>query len=190
MPVRTGTSGFSYSAWKGPFYPPKCPSKRMLVEYGLRLGTVEINNTFYKLPKTETFAEWAAAVPTDFRFSLKASRFITYSKKLRDCAEALSRFFDVASPLKERLGPLLVQLPPFFSMDIHALDDFVGAIPNGKRVALELRHPSWRDDAVYAKMKAKNVAWVGVETDDETAHLPSTSDWSYVSEKPSIQKKT
>ncbi len=180
MIVRTGTSGFSYAAWKGPFYPAKCPSVKMLSFYGERLRTVEINNTFYKLPTAEIFAQWGARVPADFRFSLKASRFITYSLKLVNAKESLDRFYGVADELGEKVGPLLVQLPPFFSMELSALEDFVSVLPRGKRVALELRHPSWRNELVYKAMRKKNVAWVGVETDDESAFVPDTADWSYL----------
>lgn len=179
MIVRTGTSGFSYAAWKGPFYPSKISPKKMLAHYATRLGTVEINATFYKLPKPATFAEWAASVPGDFRFSLKLNRYITLSLKLSNAREALGGFFAASAPLGDKLGPLLVQLPEFFSMDERALGDFLSAVPVGKRIAFEPQHPSWRTEAIYRLMRAHDVAWVGVETDDERPHAPETSTWSY-----------
>ena len=189
LPLRVGTSGFSYAAWKGTFYPERTPAKAMLREYASRLRTVEINNTFYKLPKKETFVEWASVVPEDFRFSLKASRFFTFSLKLAGAAEALANFYDVASPLGGKLGPLLVQLPPFLQRDHAALADFLAAVPKGKRVALEPHHPSWRDEAVYALMRRHDAAWVGVETDDAALDAPDTASWRYLRLRKTKYKK-
>lgn len=180
MIVRAGTSGFSFDAWKGPFYPDKIAGSKMLAFYAERLGTVEINNTFYKLPTEKMLSDWAAQVPPSFRFSLKASRYLTHRLRLKDPKEPIDRFFGLAKALGERLGPVLVQLPPFVRKDVPLLADFVAQLPAGKLVAMEFRHASWRDDAVYAEMRRGNVAWVGSEADDEPLFLADTADWAYL----------
>ena len=118
MQVLTGTSGFSYPAWRGTFYPEKWPEPKMLGFYAERLGAVEINNTFYRMPSAETLGKWAADTPAHFRFALKSPRRITHEKKLGDVASSLERLAEAARSLGEKLGPVLFQLPPFFRKDV------------------------------------------------------------------------
>jgi uncharacterized protein YecE (DUF72 family) len=145
-----GTSGFSYKEWKGPFYPEDLSNEGMLAYYGERLNAVEINNTFYRMPKRATLADWADKVPDDFSFVLKASRKITHFKRLKDTQDELSYLVDVSSELGERLGPMLFQLPPNLKIDIERLRDFLALLPVGLRAAFEFRHDSWFDDETYA----------------------------------------
>src|SRR6185503_1887448 len=125
MNLYVGTSGFAYKEWKGFFYPEDLAANQMLRFYGERLRTVEINNTFYRMPKTSVVEAWAAEVPESFRFVLKASQRITHMKRLKDAAEPLAYFLEVAGVLKERLGPLLFQLPPNFKKDAPRLQAFL-----------------------------------------------------------------
>ncbi len=178
--ARTGTSGFSFAAWKGPFYPQKLPASKMLAHYGAHLGTVEINASFYKVPAAATLASWARQVPPAFRFSLKASRFVTHSLKLAGAADALVSFFEIAAALGDALGPLLVQVPPFVRNDATLLANFLSAVPAGRRVALDFRDPSWRNDSIYALLRDFNAAWVVSESDDDRAHEPRTATWDYL----------
>src|SRR5689334_12851528 len=129
MKLHVGTSGYSYKEWKGSFYPEKLPAKEMLHYYGERFGTVEINNTFYRIPKTVVVEAWASEVPADFKFVLKASQRITHILRLKDVDEPLSIFLRVASALKDRLGPLLFQLPPNMKKDADRLRGLLDQIP-------------------------------------------------------------
>src|SRR3990172_458629 len=134
MRVLAGTSGYSYKEWKGSFYPQDLPAARMLRYYAERLGTVEINNTFYQLPNTTTLARWNEEVPERFVFVLKASRRMTHEQKLKGSGDTLSIFFQNASVLGDRLGPVLFQLPPFLRKDLPRLEDFLALVPPGRRV--------------------------------------------------------
>src|SRR5580765_32445 len=134
---RIGCSGWNYKAWRGPFYPRELAVARWLTFYTSRFDTVEINNTFYRLPEASTFAAWRAQVPADFLFAVKASRFLTHMKRLREPEEPLARLFSRASALGRRLGPVLYQLPGNFTRDLPRLDAFLAALPrtsSGKRV--------------------------------------------------------
>ena len=178
--VLVGTSGFSYRDWKPRFYPRDLPASEMLAHYASRLATVEINNTFYRRPDKATLAKWAASVPSSFRFVFKASRYFSGGPGLRDAQKPLAEFFDLLAATKEKLGPLLVQFPEHVKRDLSLLRDFMAAIPSGRRVVLDLRDPSWRDDAVLAAMREAGVAWCATEADDEPLELVSTAPWSYV----------
>ena len=180
MLLRAGTSGFSFDAWKGPFYDAKLPASKMLSFYAARLLTVEINNTFYKLPTEKTLLAWAEQVPATFRFALKASRYLTHKLRLKTPKEPLERFFGLAQALGDKLGPLLVQLPPYVKKDVPLLEDFLAALPERRQVALEFRHASWFDDSVYSALKRRGAALVVAETDDEEAHLEWTAPFAYV----------
>src|SRR5436190_3406528 len=129
MNLYVGTSGYSYKEWKGTFYPDDLPDKQMLRFYGERFRTVEINNTFYRMPKTAVVASWAEEVPADFKFVLKASQRITHMKRLKDAAEPLSYLLEAAAVLKNRLGPLLFQLPPNMKKDAVRLREFLALLP-------------------------------------------------------------
>ena len=153
MNLYVGTSGYSYKEWKGAFYPPKLPAKQMLSFYSEHFRAVEINYTYKRLPTAAVVQAWADAVPADFQFALKAPELITHYKRLKDAGDALSGFLDIASKLKERLGPLLFQLPPTFKKDAPRLQAFLGLLPFERRVALEFRHPSWLTDDVFELLR-------------------------------------
>lgn len=164
-----GTSGYSYKEWKGSFYPEKMPAKDMLGFYAQRFSTVEINNTFYRMPAPSVLESWSTQVPAKFKFVLKAPQAITHFKRLKDVQEPTERFLQVASVLKERLGPLLFQLPPNFKKDLSRLEGFLDLLPAGARVALEFRHESWFDDEVFARLRSKSCALCVADSED----LPS-----------------
>jgi uncharacterized protein YecE (DUF72 family) len=176
-----GTSGFSFKEWKGPFYPEKLPANRMLAYYAERLPTVEINNTFYRMPRRSVLEGWAAQVPDSFRFSVKAPRRITHFKQLVDCSEEAAYLFETLEALGSRLGVVLFQLPPHSRVDIGKLDAFLELVPEDVPVAFEFRHASWRDEAVYAALARRGAAWVTADTDGgEPPELPTTGSLTYL----------
>jgi uncharacterized protein YecE (DUF72 family) len=177
--VRVGTSGFSYREWKPAFYPKDLPASRMLAHYASRLSTVEINNTFYRRPEKKNLEAWAAQVPSTFQFAFKASRYFSAGPGLKDARKPLAEFFELLSAVKENLGPVLVVLPPHVKKDLGLLRDFIAAIPAKRRVALELRDPSWRSDDVLDAMRARDVAWCVTETDESPVDVVTTASWSY-----------
>lgn len=150
MQIRIGCSGWQYRHWRGNFYPDDLPQKRWLDHYAEVFDTVEINNSFYRLPEEATFANWAARVPAPFTFAVKASRFLTHMKKLRDPEEPVQRFFSRARALGPHLGPVLYQLPPGFKLDRARLEHFLQVLPRGLRHVVEFRDPTWYVDDVYA----------------------------------------
>jgi len=180
MRVVAGTSGFSYKEWIGSFYPPKLPASRMLQFYAERLPTVELNNTFYRMPNEALLRGWNERTPDSFRFVLKAPRQITHIKKLADCADALGRFTQVATTLGSKLGPLLFQLPPTFQRDVERLGVFLRLLPQGLRAAFEFRHPSWFDESTYVTLREHGAALCIAEVDDERPPLVATADFGYL----------
>src|SRR4051812_9160115 len=148
--VRIGCSGWQYRHWRGDFYPADLTQKHWLDYYTKHFDTVEINNTFYRLPEAEAFASWRARVPKQFVYAVKASRFLTHMKKLKDPVEPLDRLFSRARLLGSRLGPVLYQLPPHWTVDVERLSTFVGSLPSRRRHAIEFRDPSWYTDEVFA----------------------------------------
>lgn len=182
MRLRTGTSGFSYKAWKGSFYPEDLPDGEMLAYYGGRLGAVEINNTFYRMPKESVLAGWAEAVPEDFRFVLKVSRRISHFKRLKGCEDELGYLLETAATLGERLGALLVQLPPNFARDDERLSAFLDMLPPRCRAAFEFRHDSWFDEVVYDLLRDHVGATLCIAETDERRweEIPATADWGYL----------
>jgi len=182
MRLRAGTSGFSYKEWKGPFYPEKLPAKDMLGYYAERLSTVEINNTFYRMPKKEMLEGWARKVPEDFVFVLKASRKITHHARLKEGAtDSVEYLWDMASALGTRLGPILFQLPPNMKKTVDRLLAFMTALPEGLRAAFEFRNESWFDEEVYDALRDGGHALCLADTDDgDTSQLVSTTDWGYL----------
>jgi uncharacterized protein YecE (DUF72 family) len=179
--VLTGTSGYSFDEWKGNFYPEKLPSRDRLRFYAERFPTVEINNTFYRMPRESVLQGWADQVPESFRFVLKASQRITHIKRLKECGELLSYLFRVTSTLGARLGPLLFQLPPNFKKDVPRLESFFEQMPERRRVAFEFRHASWFDDEVFEALRAERAALCVSDTGEEpAAPLVATTDWGYV----------
>lgn len=180
MQTWVGTSGFSYPAWRGSFYPEKMPTAKMLPYYAERLSTVEINNTFYRMPKAEVLAGWAANTPATFRFAPKAPQQITHRQKLVGSAESVGYFLRALSSLGDKLGAILFQLPPFLHKDTSRLRDFLALLPDGTRAAFEFRHPSWFDDSVYDALAAKGAALCIADADDLTTPFVSTSPWGYL----------
>jgi len=178
--IRVGTSGFSYKEWKPRFYPKELPAAKLLDHYATRLRAVEVNNTFYRRPDKKNLEAWAARVPADFRFVFKASRYFSAGPGLRNARAPLAEFFGALSGVGEKLGCVLVQLPEHLKKDVALLSDFVGAIPAGKRVALDLRDPSWRADDVRDVMRRAGVAWCATESDDEPLDLVVTAPFAYV----------
>ena len=181
MKIRAGTSGWSYKEWKGHFYPEKIAAKDMLRFYAQHFGTVEVNNTFYRMPKPEAIAAWAAEVPEDFQFVLKASKRITHDRRLGDVAESVDYMLRGAATLGARLGPFLVQLPPNFKKDLERLRNFLGMLPAGTRAAFEFRHESWFDDEVYGVLREARQAWCIADTgEDGDPPFVATTDWGYL----------
>jgi uncharacterized protein YecE (DUF72 family) len=176
-----GTSGYSYKEWKGTFYPEKLADKQMLQYYGERFRSVEINNTFYRMPKASVLETWAAAVPADFKFVLKASQRITHYQRLKDANDSVSYLLDVAGVLGERLGPLLFQLPPDLRKDAPRLRDFLALLPPNRRLAFEFRHQSWFDDEVFGILRDHQAALCIAEAENDLEiPLVSTADWGYL----------
>jgi uncharacterized protein YecE (DUF72 family) len=153
-----GCSGWQYKHWRGLFYPADLPQRRWLDFYASRFATVEINNTFYRLPEAAAFADWRARVPKGFLYAVKASRFLTHMKKLKDPAEPLDRLFSRARRLGPAFGPVLYQLPPGWKMNLERLTIFVRALPKRRRHAIEFRDPSWYTDEVFALLVRHGVA--------------------------------
>src|SRR5580658_7544284 len=163
MHVEVGTSGYSYKEWKGKFYPVDLPATQWLPFYAARLRTVEINNSFYRMPSEKTISDWAADVPPGFTFALKAPQRITHQKRLKDVRDLVLTFVRIAGGLGDKMGPLLFQLPPFMKKDVSRLEDFLAALPSGLRVALEFRHASWFDDEVYETLRTHRAALCAAE---------------------------
>ncbi|GAB4191000.1 MAG: DUF72 domain-containing protein [Simkaniaceae bacterium] len=154
-----GTSGWHYTHWKGPFYPEDLSESEMLGFYKDRLSTVEINNTFYQLPKIKTVKDWKKQVPDDFRFSVKASRYITHVKKLKDPKETLKKLFTRIKYLENSLGVILFQLPGKFGKNLERLDNFLKNLPGGKKYAFEFRDLQWHDEEVYDLLEKYKAAF-------------------------------
>ena len=176
-----GTSGFSYKEWKGPFYPKDLAAKGMLSFYGERLPTVEINNTFYRLPKAEMLEGWLEKVPNHFRFAIKASRRITHMKRLKDCGDETAYLIKTIAVLGDRLGCILFQLPPNMRADSERLQGFLDILPDGTMGAFEFRHPSWFSEGIEGLLRERNMALVWADTSKETdREWPSTANWAYL----------
>ena len=181
MRVRTGTSGFSYPAWAGPFYPAGTKRPDMLGFYAARLGAVEINNTFYRMPKADLLERWRDSVPGSFRFALKASRRITHHQRLRDAGDSVDYLFRTAEVLGERLGPFLFQLPPYLKRDVDRLASFLEILPDGLRGAFEFRHASWFDDEVFALLQSAGASLCIADSgSDHDTPLVATADFGYL----------
>lgn len=157
--VWIGTSGYVYRHWRGGvFYPPHLAPRDELAWYAERFRTVELNNPFYRPPSAEIFARWAAVVPDDFHFAVKVTRVVSHYRRLREASEPLARFLEQAGALGPKLGPLLVQLPPQFQLDLPVLEHFLAGLSPSHRWVLEVRHPSWQVPAVYHALAARGIA--------------------------------
>lgn len=182
MQIFAGTSGFAYKEWKGKFYPDDLPQKKFLAYYAERFGSVEVNATFYRMPRESTLVEWSNSVPPGFRFVLKMSRRITHRKTYDEEAEAADYFVRTSSVLGQNLGPTLVQLPPFAKKDTDRLGRLLDRFPRRWKIAIEFRHQSWIDDEVFDLLRERQVCLVHVDADDPhvQADLTPTTDWGYM----------
>jgi uncharacterized protein YecE (DUF72 family) len=181
MTLYVGTSGYSYKEWKGSFYPEKIQAKDMLRYYSERLSTVEINNTFYRMPQQSLLENWKEQVPGTFKFSLKAPQRITHFKRLKETDEETKYFLDTASVLREQMGVILFQLPPNMKKDLPRLESFLTLLPVSTPAAFEFRHPTWFDDDVLELLRSQNRPLVVSDTDDLPAtHIDRTADWGYL----------
>jgi uncharacterized protein YecE (DUF72 family) len=181
MNLHVGTSGYSYKEWKGHFYPEDLSEKDFLKFYGTKLTAVEINNTFYRLPKESVVKSWADQVPETFAFSIKASQRITHIKRLKEVGDETEYLMRVVRTLKQRLGVVLFQLPPNMKKDIERLREFLKLFAGDVRVAIEFRHASWFDDETFTLLKENNCS-LCVADWDEKLEVPfvSTADWGYL----------
>src|SRR5262245_29548362 len=180
MQLLAGTSGFSYKEWLGSFYPEKLPAQEMLRYYAERFATVEINNTFYRMPAESLLSRWAQEVPESFSFTLKAPQRITHQKRLKEVALDVAEFGRRAAVLGGKLGVFRFQLPPFMKKDLPRLQDLLAAVPRGPRVAVEFRHESWRDDEVYEALRRQQAMLCVADTDEGDTPLVCTSDGVYM----------
>jgi uncharacterized protein YecE (DUF72 family) len=181
MDLFVGTSGFSYKEWKGKFYPAELAASEWLRYYAERFRTVEINNTFYRMPKKEVLAAWAEQVPETFRFVVKAPRRITHLKRLKDVESDAAFLFENLGALGPRLGSVLVQLPPNLPKDTVRLDAFLAAVPEGFPLAFEFRNPSWHSPDVRDRLAGRDFALAAVD-DEELPDPPlaPTASWGYL----------
>jgi uncharacterized protein YecE (DUF72 family) len=178
-----GASGYSFKEWKGAFYPADIKAEEMLPFYSARLPTVEINNTFYRMPKTSVLENWAATTPRDFRFAIKASQRITHMSRLRaeTAAEPLSYLYRNLAALGAKRGPVLFQLPPNMKKDLPRLAEFLGLLPEGHHAVFEFRNDAWFDNDVYTALKAAGAALCLSEREDSAPPpLVETAPWGYV----------
>ncbi|HWF07155.1 MAG TPA: DUF72 domain-containing protein [Bryobacteraceae bacterium] len=157
--IRIGTSGWHYKHWIGRFYPPRLPAARMLDHYMRHFDTVELNNTFYRLPTPAALANWRDSTPPGFEFAVKGSRFLTHMKKLKDAAPGLQRFLDAVEILDPKLGPILFQLPPNWPLDLDRLGAFLALLPPHRRFAFEFRNPAWNTAPTYDLLARHNAAY-------------------------------
>lgn len=175
-----GTSGWSYDNWRGPFYPAHLARRDWLVHYAGALSSVEINASFYHLPRQSVLEGWAARTPADFLFAIKGWRAITHYRRLHDCAEPLATFLGRIAALGAKGGPVLFQLPPRFAFDAERLARFLALLPADRRFAFEFRDPDWHRDEVYALLGAHNAAFCPFELGPATAPRVVTADFVYV----------
>jgi len=178
--IKIGTSGWMYSHWRGVFYPGELSQDRMLSFYSQNFKTVEVNNTFYKLPNKKTVKKWRKATPERFEFAVKANRFIAHMKKLKEPQESLASMFDVFKEFGEKLGPILFQLPPGWHLDLERLKNFLRVLPQGK-YAMEFRHKSWYCQSVYDLLSKENIAFCIHDHGDAPSPCDMvTADFSYL----------
>jgi len=178
--ILVGTSGFSYPAWKGSFYPADLATPRMLSWYSRRLATVEVNNTFYRMPQPRILGTWRGEVPPGFVFAVKAPQRITHLKRLRDVDEPVAAFFRATQELGPAMGPALFQLPPQMKRDVPRLTDFLARLPPGVQAALEFRDPSWLQDDVFATLERHRAALVVNESEALAPPLVPTAPFGYL----------
>ena len=183
MKISVGTSGYSYKEWKGSFYPEDLSAAKMLPYYAERFDTVEINNTFYRMPEEKMVMHWGEQVPDGFRFAIKAPQRITHQKKLVAASEEVARLIEVVGSLGGKLGPLLFQLPPYFRKDALKLREFLAVVPDGPQLAFEFRHQSWFDEEIESILRQRDCALCLADTDevaDPQSLVVTTASWGYL----------
>lgn len=178
--VRIGTSGWHYKHWKGAFYPEDLAASKMLDWYVRHFDTVEINNSFYKLPTEAALESWRDSTPEGFLFAMKGSRFLTHMKKLKDPEEGAARFMERVEVLGAKLGPILFQLPPFWGADAARLEAFLAVLPPHRHYAFEFRNPTWHTREVYEILRRHNAAFCAWELSGARSPVEVTADWAYV----------
>jgi uncharacterized protein YecE (DUF72 family) len=180
MRLLAGTSGYAFKEWKGPFYPEKMKDAEMLGFYAGKFPTVEINNTFYRLPKESVLQEWASQVPEQFTFAIKASQRITHHARLKpESFDTVDYLLKNTAALGGRLGPILFQLPPNLKKDVDRLRAFVERLPKDRRYTVEFRHESWFEDDVFDVLRARDIALCITEQPEFASPVVATASWGY-----------
>ena len=175
-----GTSGWHYEHWRRLFYPEKLQKPKWLEFYTSQFNTVEINNSFYRLPSENDFNAWLNASPPDFTFAIKVNRFITHIKRLKNTADSMNRFIDRVRILDNKLGPLLYQLPPNMHRNNDVLESFLAALPEGLRHVFEFRHESWINEGVFKLLRRYNAGFCVFNMPSLTCPLIATADFAYI----------
>jgi uncharacterized protein YecE (DUF72 family) len=175
-----GTSGWQYRDWRDSFYPREVAQSGWLRHFAERFATVEVNNSFYRLPERATFEHWREATPGDFLFAVKMSRYLTHVRRLRDPEEPVRRFFERAEGLGDKLGPVLLQLPPTLQADLGRLGDTLDRFPSGVRVAVEPRDDSWFDDGLRALLEDRGAALCLADSPRRRTPVWRTAGWGFV----------
>jgi uncharacterized protein YecE (DUF72 family) len=178
--IWVGTSGWQYASWRGRFYATDVPQRAWLEHYATRFPVVEVNNSFYMLPKETTFDRWREIAPRGFVFVVKASRYITHIRRLRGAKDSVDLFWSRATRLGNKLGPVLFQLPPTLRADPLLLEEFLAILPKAMRPAFEFRNDSWRDDRVFDLLDRAGAAWVLADRPGWRVPLVVTGGWSYL----------
>jgi len=175
-----GTSGWHYDHWRNRFYPGKLAKAKWLEFYATRFSTVEVNNTFYRLPSENAFGNWRNSSPSDFAFAVKVSRFITHIKRLKGAEEAVEKFLERARILGDKLGPLLYQLPPGMHRNDETLEEFLSILPRGRKHVFEFRHQSWLEKEVFQILHKYNAGFCVFDMPSKSCPLIATADFAYV----------
>lgn len=175
-----GTSGWHYAHWRGPFYPDKLPASKMLEFYTAHFDTVELNNTFYRLPLVSGLKTWRDSTPRNFLFTAKGSRFLTHMKKLKDPGPGIEKFFERVDRLGKKLGAVVFQLPPFWEVNAERLDAFLSSLPRRRRYAFELRNPTWHTETIYRILRRHNAAFCIFEIAGFRSPCEITADFTYI----------
>ena len=179
MGLWVGTSGYAYPEWRGSFYPEKMQTAKMLPYYAEHFPTVEINNTFYRMPNAKLLEGWSAQTPENFKLTLKAPQRITHHKRLRDCADDVKYFLEVAGTLGPKLGAILFQTPPYLRMNLEVLDGFLEMLPAGLCAAFEFRHKSWMESDVFSRLQAKGLALCVADSENFSTPVEITAGYAY-----------
>ena len=181
MKLRAGTSGYAFKEWKGTFYPDDLKDDAMLGYYASKFPTVEINNTFYRLPKEHVLVDWASQVPNAFTFAIKASQRITHHARLKpECASAVEFLLKNTASLGDKLGPILFQLPPNLKKDLDRLQAFLALLPADRRYTMEFRHETWFTDDVFDVLRARDIPLCIIDQPEFASPVVATATWGYV----------